>query len=123
MSVPRQLQRYSMIGVLNTLAHWLTFLLLSLVLGLNQALSNLLAFIVAASLSYSLNARYTFVVPPNRRRYAMFLCGMGSLSLAIGALADQVQLPPWLTLLVFTLVSLLVGYAFSHAVVFKRREP
>ena len=118
----RQLSRYSLVGLGNTLTHWLVFVALHLGLGVTQARSSLTAFAVAASLSYYMNARYTFAVRPSGRHYGLFLAGMGALSLAVGALADRVQLSPWLTLMVFSLVSLIVGYAYSTTVVFKRRD-
>jgi putative flippase GtrA len=115
--------RYALIGVGNTLIHWLTFLLLHLQLGLSQGASNLLAFLLAASVSYFMNAHYTFAVRARTRRYVMFLTGMGCLSLALGAFSDFARLPPWLTLVTFSMVSLIVGYVFSYTVVFRRRDP
>lgn len=53
----RRFARYSLVGVANTLVHALVFLAAHLGLGLSQAHSNLLAFMMAASLSYQLNAR------------------------------------------------------------------
>ncbi|WP_449431232.1 GtrA family protein [Pseudomonas putida] len=111
--------RYGLVGIGNTLAHWLVFLCLHLLAGLNQASSNVLAFIAAASLSYFLNARYTFAIPPTGQRYLLFLLGMGALGLAVGALADWLGLAPWKTLVAFSTLSLIVGYAYSRAVVFK----
>ncbi|MDF9616796.1 GtrA family protein [Pseudomonas entomophila] len=119
----RRFSRYALVGVGNTLAHWLVFLGLHLALGLSQAQSNFLAFAVAASLSYQVNAHYTFAVRPTGRHYLLFLLGMGCLSLALGALSDWAGLPPWLTLVTFSTVSLVVGYSFSQAVVFRRRAP
>lgn len=113
--------RYGLIGIGNTLVHWLVFLGLHLALGLKQAPSNLLAFAVAATVSYHLNARYTFAVTPSGKRYLLFVLGMGCLSLALGALSDLLGLSPWLTLLTFSATSLVAGYCFSYTVVFKRR--
>ncbi|HEK1689518.1 translocase [Pseudomonas putida] len=114
--------RYGLIGVGNTLVHWAVFFLLHQGTGLGQASSNLLAFTVAASLSYYLNTRFTFTLVPSKARYLAFMSGMGCLSLSMGALADWAGLSPWLTLLIFSAVSLIVGYSYSHAVVFKRRD-
>lgn len=119
----RRFARYGLVGIGNTAAHWLVFLGLHLGLAMKQAASNLLAFAVAASLSYYMNAHYTFAVRPCARRYLLFLCGMGCLSLAMGAVSDLAHLSPWLTLVGFSLVSALVGYAFSHALVFRGRAP
>lgn len=119
----KRFTRFATVGIANTLVHWLAFLGAHLELGLNQAPSNLLAFMLAASLSYYLNARYTFLVPPNRWRYLAFVLGMGALSLGVGAVADRTGLSPWLTLLSFSGLSPVLGYAYSHTVVFKRRLP
>lgn len=119
----RRFARYGLVGIANTLVHWLVFFVLHLFLEYSQALSNLLAFAVAASLSYQLNARYTFVARPGGRRYLLFLLGMGVLSLALGAASDRARLSPWLTLVAFSTVSLVVGYSYSRTVVFRRRAP
>lgn len=115
--------RYGLVGVGNTLVHVMVFLTLHLGLGLRQAPSNLLAFAAAVTVSYQLNARYTFEVRPIGARYVLYLTGMGSLSLLLGALADWAGLAPWLTLVSFSGASLVIGYAYSRAVVFKRSEP
>ncbi|WP_369989791.1 GtrA family protein [Pseudomonas xanthosomatis] len=115
--------RYAFIGIGNTLVHWLAFLLLHFAFQLAQGPSNLLAFAIAASLSYRVHAHYTFAMPPDRWRYLLFMLGMGALSLSIGALADRSGLSPWLTLMTFSALSLVLGYLYSHTVVFKRRAP
>lgn len=70
--------RYALVGIGNTLVHWLTFLLIHFGLGFGQGPSNLLAFSVAASLSYYINAHFTFAVRPAGQHYLMFLLGMGA---------------------------------------------
>ncbi|WP_332108556.1 GtrA family protein [Pseudomonas guariconensis] len=119
----RRFARYGVVGLANTGVHWLVFFVLHLVLGRSQALSNVLAFAGAASLSYQLNARYTFFARPGGKRYLLFLAGMGGLSLAMGAVSDWARLSPWLTLVAFSTVSLVVGYSYSRTVVFRRRAP
>lgn len=81
------------------------------------------AFAVAASLSYRLNAHFTFGTSPNRQRYLMFVAGMGVLSFLTGMLSDLAGLSPWLTLLTFSALSLVAGYCFSQTVVFRRKAP
>lgn len=119
----RRFSRYGLVGIANTLVHWLAFLVLHFALALSQALSNLAAFAVAASLSYFANARFTFGAQPSGRRYLLFLLGMGSLSLAVGAVSDWARLSPWLTLVTFSAVSLIVGYGYSRCVIFGPRAP
>jgi len=119
----RRFARYGLVGIGNTLVHWLVFFLLHLVLDQPQALSNLGAFVVAASLSYFANARFTFAVRASGRRYLLFLLGMGGLSLVLGGVSDWARLSPWLTLVVFSAVSLIVGYAYSRSVIFGPRAP
>lgn len=120
---PGRFVRYGLVGIGNTAVHWLVFLVSHVLLGTSQAQGNLLAFVVAASLSYHVNAQYTFAVRPQGRRYFLFLSGMGCLSLIIGTVSDRINLSPWLTLVIFSFASLTVGYAYSHAVVFRRRDP
>lgn len=115
--------RYALVGLFNTGFHWLVFIVLHLYADFSQALSNLVAFGAAASLSYFANALFTFAVRPSGARYVLFLTGMGSLSLLLGALADRAGLAAWLTLVSFSAASLVIGYVYSRTVVFKRREP
>lgn len=116
-----QFARYALVGLGNTLCHWVVFGLLHFVWQLEQALSNFGAFLIAVNLSYCLNARFTFSVRPPHQRYWLFLIGMASLSLLLGAISDQARLPPWLTLVTFSIVSLTLGYWYSRSVVFVRR--
>nr|WP_240158272.1 GtrA family protein [Pantoea sp. Tr-811] len=115
--------RYGLIGVGNTAVHWLLFFLLHGCAGWYQAPSNIIAFAVAASLSYCLNAHFTFGSRTNGSRYLIFVAGMGALSFVVGAFSDWAALSPWLTLVIFSAVSLVAGYWFSQAVVFRRNTP
>lgn len=114
----KQLSRYSLVGVANTAVHWIVFALLFM-LGLNQATSNGLAFLVAASLSYVLNAHYTFDKKPHKKGYAFFVLSMGLVSIWVGWLGDVFAWPAILTLVLFSLISLVLGFAWSKWVIFK----
>lgn len=118
-----QFLRYGLVGVGNTLLHWLVFLALHLQLGLKQAPSNLLAFGVAVTLSYFVNARFTFNSLASRSGFAQFVLVMGALSVLVGHVADRALLSPWVTLLGFSGLSLVLGFLFSRGVVFRRRLP
>jgi putative flippase GtrA len=115
--------RYTSIGVLNTLIHWCVFFTAYFWLGLNQAYSNLLGFMVAASFSFFGNARYTFKSGVSWVRYFLFVLFMGALSLAVGFVSDTLKLPALVTLIVFSGLSLIVGFFYSRHVVFREPAP
>lgn len=111
--------KFASIGVINTALHWLIFYLCIEFLTLNQAYSNVLAFVCAVSFSFFVNARYTFKSTTSWPRYISFTSFMGVLSFAVGATADTFQLPALLTLITFSAISLIIGFLFSHFFVFK----
>lgn len=111
--------RYLSVGVINTLLHWGVFLLLHLVFGLSQAWSNGSAFAVAVSFSFFANAAYTFQARVTLLRYVLFTVFMGFLSILVGAVADKLDLLPLITLVVFSALSLVIGFIFSKWFVFR----
>ena len=117
----QRFSRYLSIGVVNTLLHWAVFLLLNLGLGVAQSWSNLLAFAVAVTFSFFANARYTFQAKATPLRYLLFTSAMGGLSFLVGATADTLALAPLVTLVVFSGLSLVLGFAYSQWFVFKER--
>ena len=112
---------YTLIGIANTVIHWQLFFMFRAGFELNQALSNLLAFCVAASFSFYINALFTFDSPVSWGRYLMFMTCMGGLSLAVGWLGDHLRMPGIVTVLVFSLVGLVCGFLLSRCVVFRER--
>lgn len=110
---------YVYIGVLNTLIHWGVFLTLHSVLLARQLVSNLCAFAVAATFSFYANSRYNFKRAVSWARYLSFIGFMAFLSLAIGWLGDELVMPGIVTLVVFSGVSLVVGYFYANYVVFR----
>lgn len=52
--------KYTPIGILNTLIHWVVFAVCLYGLHTNQALANFAGFVIAASFSFFANARFTF---------------------------------------------------------------
>lgn len=112
--------RYASVGVLNTLVHWGVFFLLYQ-LGASQAVSNAGAFLVAVTLSFVLNAVFTFAAKATGARYLCFVTFMGALGLATGGAADRFALHPLVTLMVFSSLSLVLGFAYSRWFVFRRR--
>jgi len=110
------------VGLANTSIHWLTFFILHMAAGFNQALSNFFAFCVAASFSFYVNALYTFMARISLWRYLLFVGFMGALSLGTGYAADRLKLPALLTLLVFSAASLVCGFLYSKLVVFRETQ-
>ena len=113
---------YTVVGVANTLIHWQIFFLLSEAADFSQALSNLAAFCVAASFSFYMNALYTFDAKASVGGYLLFLGAMGGLSLAIGHAGDVWRFHGLLTVALFSVLSLVLGFLFSKYVVFRERE-
>jgi len=116
-----RLLRYIGVGILNTLLHWLVFLILHMFFGINQATSNLIGFASAVTASFFLNAYWTFNAPTNILRYIFFVSFLGSINYFLGHLADVFTLPPMITLVLSSALSLLIGFSFSNFVVFRSR--
>jgi GtrA-like protein. len=113
--------KYLIVGIFNTAIHVVVFAAMQLA-GKDQALSNLVAFMVALSFSYIANARFTFRVPVSFMRYCVFAAGMGSLSVSLGYLADSRDWAPLFTVGLFCLVSLLLGFVFARWVFTEKRR-
>jgi len=114
----KELMRYAVTGGLNTLIHWSVFGLMLLV-GSSQAMANLVAFVVAVTFSFFINARWTFRVKPSLSRYLTMVVSMGALSYVVGRLADHIGLHPVLTLISFSVFSLAAGFLVARFVVFR----
>ncbi|WLG26000.1 GtrA family protein [Pseudomonas lurida] len=112
-------KRYATVGVLNTAVHWLVFLLTFYVIGFEQSVSNFIAFCVAVSFSFVVNARFTFKRKATGVMYVAYIVFMGCLSLLVGAISDFFQFIPLMTLIVFSVVSLVVGFLFSKFIIFR----
>lgn len=111
--------KYVSVGVINTLIHWVVFALCFYVFRTNQAIANLSGFIVAVSFSFFANAKFTFQVASTSARYIMYVGFMGSLSAAAGWAADKSATPPLVTLMTFSVVSLICGFIYSKFIVFR----
>lgn len=112
-------RKYFSIGILNTALHWLVFALCFAVFGITQATANLIAFLTAVTFSFFMNARFTFNKKPTGIRYLLFTIFMGILSLMIGHISDALNIYPILTLIIFSALSLILGFLYSKYIVFK----
>lgn len=110
--------RYAVTGGLNTAVHWMIFVLL-VWLGNPQSISNLCAFLVAVTLSFFLNAQWTFKTRTSIKGYVVMVLTMGTLSFVLGAVADALSLHPIVTMVGFSAVSLVIGYLIAKFIVFR----
>lgn len=110
--------KYLTVGVANTLLHWVTFFI-CLALGLFQSTANLIAFCLAVTFSFFVNARWTFNQQATAWRYILYVLFMGTMAFSVGYLADRLGLYPLITLIVSSGLSLACGFLFSRFVIFK----
>ncbi len=75
--------KYTSIGVLNTLIHWVVFGVCIYIAHTNQALANFAGFVVAVSFSFFANAKFTFKASTTTMRYMLYVGFMGTLSAII----------------------------------------
>lgn len=111
--------RYTSIGVINTLIHWVVFTICIYAFHAGQALGNFSGFVAAVSFSFFANARFTFKSSATTMRYMLYLGFMGSLSAAVGWAADKSGLAPIFTLILFSAISLMCGFIYSKFIVFR----
>jgi putative flippase GtrA len=115
--------RYACVGVGNTVVHALLFLALVYQGYLGQASANVVAFLVAVSFSYAMNARWTFRTQRSMRGYLLFTGCMGVLAFLVGWAVQVLAWPPLITLCLFSGLSLLLGFVWARCVVFQRSAP
>ncbi|MBG0618685.1 GtrA family protein [Enterobacter roggenkampii] len=111
--------RYTSIGVINTLIHWVVFAVCIYGFHSGQALSNFAGFVFAVSFSFFANARFTFKSSTTTLRYMLYVGFMGTLSATVGWAADKSGLAPVITLIVFSAISLVCGFIYSKFIVFR----
>ena len=114
--------KYTSIGIINTLIHWVVFAVCIYLFQTSQALANFSGFVVAVSFSFFANARFTFNSSTTTMRYMLYVGFMGTLSAAVGWEADRVSLPPLFTLIFFSAISLVCGFFYSKYIVFRDKK-
>lgn len=111
--------RYVSVGVINTALHWLCFGVLLHFFGASQAVSNVVAFCIAVTFSFFVNAKWTFKTKATSGRYVSFVLFMGVMAALTGFIADEIGAPPMLTLIAFSAFSLVAGFIYSNFIVFR----
>ncbi|WP_406706013.1 GtrA family protein [Sodalis sp.] len=84
-----------------------------------QSISNFVAFISAVTFSFFTNSKLTFKKRPTATGYMIYIGIMGFLSILSGYIGDQCSTSPILTLISFSVISLVIGYFCAKYVVFK----
>ncbi|MEX5768779.1 GtrA family protein [Serratia marcescens] len=110
--------RYASVGVMNTLAHWAVFGLM-LFSGFSQSVSNVVAFGIAVTISFFANAKWTFKAQATTYRYMVYVLFMGGMAFSVGWAADTLHANPIVTLVTFSVISLICGFIYSKLVVFR----
>lgn len=111
--------KYAFIGILNTLIHWCIFALCLYAFHTSQALANFAGFVIAVSFSFYANAKFTFNSTTTTLRYMLYVGFMGTISAAVGWAGDIAKMPPLITLVLFSLISLMCGFIYSKYIVFR----
>ncbi|EAB6386162.1 GtrA family protein [Salmonella enterica] len=111
--------RYVSVGVLNTAIHWLCFGAFFSLIGFRQAISNVIAFCVAVTFSFFVNAKWTFNSKATTGRYMAFVIFMGLMAALTGYIADRLHTPALVTLIAFSAFSLVAGFIYSKLIVFR----
>ncbi len=114
--------KYTSIGIINTLIHWVVFAICIYGFNSDQALANFSGFVIAVSFSFYANAKFTFKSTTTTVRYILYVGFMGALSLSIGWIADKSNIAPIITLISFSAISLVCGFVYSKFIVFRESK-
>lgn len=114
-------KKYFTVGILNTLIHWIIFFILTFFMKEEQSISNLIAFSITVTISYVLNANYTFKKKKKIKMYVLYTLFMGLMSFIIGKIADIFYLNGLITMISFSGISLIIGFLFSKYIIFKEK--
>ena len=113
-----QLVKFAAVGLLNTAVHGAIFAFLTKVLKANYSAGNLLAFLVAVTVSFAVNSLWTFQVAPSLYRYALFVSFMGAVAFATGYVGDRLGARAFIVFVSFSFLSFLLGFIYSKLIVF-----
>ncbi|HGW4611429.1 MULTISPECIES: GtrA family protein [Enterobacteriaceae] len=114
--------KYLTVGVFNTAIHWFIFATGVYMFSVNQAAANFLAFATAVTFSFFANATFTFKAKPRAKGYFLFVGFMGLMSILVGKISDYYQIDPVITLVEFSLISLVCGFFYSKHIVFREEK-
>lgn len=117
-----QARRYALIGIVNTLTYLLIVWLLTGYLAFSQLYANIAAYILVSSLSFWMNARWSFQKKPGVMNYARFqlVAVLGLIASAfLGHLGDRFDwhflITVFLIGLTIPVISFLLHRSFSFS--------
>ena len=121
---------YALVGVINASIDYGVFLTAHAVLGLPLVAANTLSWMVAVSVSYTLNSTITFAAESGRQlRWSTYftfvaagIAGWLANTAALVAAVEVLQFPVWLAKLSAIMTSFIVNFSLSHFVVFRVRR-
>jgi len=121
---------YALVGVVDTAIDYGVFLTAHAVLGLPLVAANALSWIVAVSVSYTLNSTITFAAESGRKlRWSSYftfvasgIAGWLANTAALVVAVEVLLLPVWLAKLLAVMASFIVNFSMSHFVVFRARR-
>ena len=114
-----QFLTYGVVGLANTAIHALVFFVLVVEFASTQAFANLIAFFVAVTASFFLNAHFTFRQKPTLGKFLRMVLVMALLSFASGYAGDILSLNPLVTFVAWCAISYVAGFLLSRYFVFK----
>ena len=117
-NILRELKLYTIIGIANTLIHFIVFFIF-VYFSFSNAVSNIVAFFSAATFSFFANAKWTFQKQTNKKRYILFLLTMGSLAFMTGWVTDDFNVPAIFAVILFSFISWFIGFIASKKLIFK----
>lgn len=106
---------------MNTAIHWTSFIICFEAIKLTQSISNVIGFAISVTFSFFANSKITFKQKGTLAKYLQFTIFMGLISYLVGYAGDKIHLNPILTLVIFSSISLVLGFLYSRFVIF--REP
>jgi len=105
---------------MNTAIHFVVFMMLVRFLE-EQALSNLIAFLIAVTFSFFMNAKYTFSKRPTTSRFLKMVVIMACVSFFSGYIGDYLKLSPILTFIGYSAISYVFGFVLTKFFVFSEK--
>lgn len=112
--------RYNLIGILNTLIHWLMYLTLTLYLYLESIYANFISFFISSTFSYILNSKINYKVAVKKSSYLKFIIIIGFLSIIISGIFSYLNISNIFMLIFYTFTNVFLGYFFTKKMVFKK---